>query len=105
MEGFKWGHNFIEMNEEYLDRYQQCKDSEEIKATEELIKSEIETNCSERANDDWDPFDLENGGNINQKLNKKCDISEEEESDEGEYEEGEESEESSDLDDIPRNLN
>ena len=41
MEGFKWGHNFLEMNEEYLDRYQEAENSEEIRQIEEEIKKEI----------------------------------------------------------------
>ena len=41
MEGFKWGHNFLEMNQEALDRYQEAENSEEIRQIEEEIKKEM----------------------------------------------------------------
>lgn len=63
MEGFKWGHNFIEMNEQYLDRYQECQTSDEIRLAEEAIKQEMVDEVGDR--EEWDPFDLENGGNVN----------------------------------------
>ena len=59
MEGFKWGHNFIEMNEEILDKYQKCKTSEEIKEVEAEIKAELESAPASR---EWDPFDIEGEG-------------------------------------------
>ena len=34
MEGFKWGHNFIQMNKSILEKYKNCKNSEEIKKVE-----------------------------------------------------------------------
>ena len=38
LEGFKWGHNFLEMNDAYLDRYQSCANSDEVREMEEEIK-------------------------------------------------------------------
>ena len=40
MERIKWGHNFLEMNEEILDKYQKSKTSDEIKEVEAEIKAE-----------------------------------------------------------------
>ena len=61
--GFKWGHNFLEMNEGILDKYQQCKNSDEIREAEAKIKEEINSGRSDQ--EEWDPFDMENDGNIN----------------------------------------
>ena len=30
LEGFKWGHNFIPMNKDILDRYNKCRNSEDL---------------------------------------------------------------------------
>ena len=61
MEGFKWGHNFLEMNEEYLDRYQEAENSEEMRQIEEEIKKEIAegTEDNGQGNRDMPPSDSE----------------------------------------------
>ncbi|CAG5108100.1 Oidioi.mRNA.OKI2018_I69.chr1.g3632.t1.cds [Oikopleura dioica] len=61
MEGFKWGHNFLEMNEEYLDRYQEAENSEEMRQIEEEIKKEIAegTEDNGQGNRDMPPSESE----------------------------------------------
>ena len=76
--GFKWGHNFLEMNEGILDKYQQCKNSDEIREVEAKIKEEINSGRSDQ--EEWDPFDMENDGNINDRGKLKIEESSEDDS-------------------------
>lgn len=76
--GFKWGHNFLEMNEAILDKYQQCKNSDEIREVESKIKDEINSGRSDQ--EEWDPFDMENDGNINDRGKLKIEESSEDDS-------------------------
>ena len=93
--GFKWGHNFLEMNEGILDKYQQCKNSDEIREVEAKIKEEINSGRSDQ--EEWDPFDMENDGNINDRGKLKIEESSEDDSsgDEDEDEERDDLEEKS----------
>lgn len=76
--GFKWGHNFLEMNEGILDKYQQCKNSDEIREAEAKIKEEINSGRSDQ--EEWDPFDMENDGNINDRGKLKIEESSDDDS-------------------------
>ena len=89
--GFKWGHNFLEMNEAILDKYQQCKNSDEIREVEAKIKEEI--NSGRDHQEEWDPFDMENDGNINDRGKLKIESSEDESEDEEDDRADEDSEE------------
>jgi len=84
LEGFKWGHNFLEMNEGILDKYQQCKNSDEIREVEAKIKEEINSGRSDQ--EEWDPFDMENEGNINDRAKLKIEESSEDDSSDDEDE-------------------
>ena len=86
--GFKWGHNFLEMNEGILDKYQQCKNSDEIREVEAKIKEEINSGKSDQ--EEWDPFDMENDGNINDRGKLKIDESSDDDSSGDEDEERDE---------------
>ena len=57
MEGFKWGHNFLAMNEDILDKYQKCANSDEIRRVEEEIKEEL--NSEKPHVNQVDPFDID----------------------------------------------
>ena len=78
------------MNEAILDKYQQCKNSDEIREVEAKIKDEIN---SGRDQEEWDPFDMENDGNINDRGKLKVESSEDESEDEDEDRADEDSEE------------
>ena len=43
MDKFSWGPSFLELNNEYLEKYSQCKGSKEILATQQMILDELET--------------------------------------------------------------
>ena len=43
MDKFSWGPSFLELNNEYLEKYSQCKGSKEILATQQTILDELET--------------------------------------------------------------
>ena len=76
------------MNEGILDKYQQCKNSDEIREVEAQIKEEINSGRSDQ--EEWDPFDMENDGNINDRGKLKIEQSsddEDEERDEDDVEE------------------
>ena len=90
--GFKWGHNFLEMNEGILDKYQQCKNSDEIREAEAKIKEEINSGRSDQ--EEWDPFDMENDGNINDRGKLKIEESSDDDSS-GDEDEDEERDEKS----------
>ena len=64
------------MNEGILDKYQQCKNSDEIREVEAKIKDEI--NSGRDHQEEWDPFDMENDGNINDRGKLKIESSEDE---------------------------
>ena len=68
------------MNEAILDKYQQCKNSDEIREVEAKIKDEI--NSGRDHQEEWDPFDMENDGNINDRGKLKIESSEDESEDE-----------------------
>ena len=79
------------MNEAILDKYQQCKNSEEIREVEAKIKDEINSGRDDQ--EEWDPFDMENDGNINDRGKLKIESSEDESEDEDEDRADEDSEE------------
>ena len=64
------------MNEAILDKYQQCKNSDEIREVEAKIKDEI--NSGRDHQEEWDPFDMKNDGNINDREKLKIESSEDE---------------------------
>ena len=70
------------MNEAILDKYQQCKNSDEIREVEAKIKEEINSGRGDQ--EEWDPFDMENDGNINDRGKLKIESSEDESVDEDE---------------------
>ena len=66
------------MNEGILDKYQQCKNSDEIREVESKIKDEINSGRSDQ--EEWDPFDMENDGNINDRGKLKIEQSSDDDS-------------------------
>ena len=72
------------MNEAILDKYQQCKNSDEIREVEAKIKEEINSGRGDQ--EEWDPFDMENDGNINDRGKLKIESSESEDGPEDEDE-------------------
>ena len=77
------------MNEGILDKYQQCKNSDEIREVEAKIKEEINSGRSDQ--EEWDPFDMENDGNINDRGKLKIEESSDDEDEDGD-EDGDEDE-------------
>ena len=80
------------MNEGILDKYQQCKNSDEIREAEAKIKEEINSGRSDQ--EEWDPFDMENDGNINDRGKLKIEESSDNDSS-GDEDEDEERDEKS----------
>ena len=76
------------MNEGILDKYQQCKNSDEIREAEAKIKEEINSGRSDQ--EEWDPFDMENDGNINDRGKLKIEESSDDDSSGDEDEERDE---------------
>ena len=85
------------MNEAILDKYQQCKNSDEIREVESKIKDEINSGRSDQ--EEWDPFDMENDGNINDRGKLKI---EESSDDEDEDEDGDEERDENDVEEKSR---
>ena len=85
------------MNEGILDKYQQCKNSDEIREVEAKIKEEINSGRSDQ--EEWDPFDMENDGNINDRGKLKI---EESSDDEDEDEDGDEERDENDVEEKSR---
>lgn len=51
---FSWGHSFIELNEELLNKYAECKDSSEVLiAQNEYIKNAEDERAARRATKDY----------------------------------------------------
>lgn len=53
---FSWGHSFLELNQQILDKYSECKDSAEVLlAQDEYLKTAEEEKRNRRLEDDF-PF-------------------------------------------------
>lgn len=50
---FSWGHAFIELNDELLDRYSQCKDSKEVLEAQNQYLAEAQADKMKPNNVDW----------------------------------------------------
>lgn len=66
LSNFSWGLGFLELNKELLELYQQCTDSDSVKAAEEKWLQKIEDEQKERKNQSRDE-DIWLAGNVNRK--------------------------------------
>lgn len=56
MSKFSWGHSFLELNQQILDKYSECKNSAEILlAQDEYLKTAEEEKRNRRLEDDFPP--------------------------------------------------
>lgn len=50
---FSWGHAFIELNDELLERYSQCKDSKDVLEVQNLYLAEAQSEKMKQRETDW----------------------------------------------------
>ncbi|EPX74455.1 ribosome biogenesis protein [Schizosaccharomyces octosporus yFS286] len=65
MENFKWGHAFFDVNEELLDIYASCKDSDDIQQKQKQYLEDMEESYREQRTTDFG--DIWTQGNLNHK--------------------------------------
>ncbi|EGW33443.1 uncharacterized protein SPAPADRAFT_60797, partial [Spathaspora passalidarum NRRL Y-27907] len=95
LENFSWGLTFLKINEELIELYQKCTDTESIQKAQDEWLAKIENEAKERK-EKAHTEDVWMMGNVNRKGAQEGDSEEEEE--EGEFEDGEEEEEEVEYD-------
>lgn len=89
LEHFSYGKPFLEINSQLFERYQKCKDDEEVKKAEETWLKKLEREYAKSRDKDGEAGDVWAGGNLNRmEMQDESDEDEEGSDDEEEEEEG-----------------
>lgn len=93
MDKFSWGHSFIELNEDLLERYSQCADAKEVLEVQDQYIRESEEEAAHHKSESYSIDDYMLSGNPNRPVDNEY------EDEEDEYDDEEEEEEKEDEDD------